>query len=257
MRPSIVCRVSQAVTTLIKQPPNLQLLQDDFQALTLSRRLFAYRQDKIRFLQGSPTIDDIPAFGGAPEIIFTGRANVGKSTLINKICGRELAVTSKTAGRTQALNFFGVRDEVPPLHIVLVDAPGYGSRGRAEWGQLFDHYIQNRKELRCVYILINAQDGVVNDDKLMLSFLEESASERPFHIQPVLTKLDKLQYPAQVIVARESQAVLSQIAPTCLPIIYTGFGKGAKRFGLDVLRISLWYETRNMPPKLSIPLGAV
>ena len=70
---------------------------------------------------------------------------MGKSTLLNAVLGRNnLVRTSSKAGRTRSLNFFRVGPGQGSL--VLVDAPGYGARGREEWGELFDHYLENRKE---------------------------------------------------------------------------------------------------------------
>ena len=103
-------------------------------------------------------------------MIVTGRANAGKSTLLNAVLGRKALVhTSKKAvrsrpdttryaaerdglkGRTRVLNFFRVG--APPGKLILVDAPGYGARGRAEWGKLFDGYLETRKECACYFIL--------------------------------------------------------------------------------------------------------
>ncbi|KAG1797907.1 uncharacterized protein BJ212DRAFT_1581989 [Suillus subaureus] len=89
--------------------------------------------------------ESLSLLGGLPEVVVTGRANVGKSSLLNAVIGRrDLLFTSKKAGRTQTLNFFRVGS--PPGRLVVVDSPGYGARGRPEWGALFNHYLETRKQ---------------------------------------------------------------------------------------------------------------
>ena len=68
MRPSNLCRISQKVTDLIRQPPEIVRLTEDAQALSAARRLFTYGKDKVRFLRAAPTIESIPNFGKSPEV---------------------------------------------------------------------------------------------------------------------------------------------------------------------------------------------
>ncbi|THU80329.1 P-loop containing nucleoside triphosphate hydrolase protein [Dendrothele bispora CBS 962.96] len=115
-----------------------------------------------------------PAFGSIPEIIVTGRANSGKSSLFNAVVGRkDMIPTSNKAGRTRRLDFYRVgptRDR----QVILVDAPGYGERGRPEWGRLFDEYVKHREELRCVFITFNAKHALNEYDVQMLQHLTRS-----------------------------------------------------------------------------------
>ncbi|KAL4257637.1 P-loop containing nucleoside triphosphate hydrolase [Pleurotus pulmonarius] len=116
------------------------------------------------FIGSVTSIKQLPELNGLPEVVVIGRANVGKSTFLNAVLGRrDIAHTSKKAGHTRALNFYCVGDE--PGQLALVDAPGYGSRGRREWGDLFSAYIASREELRRIYILFNAKHGLKETDK--------------------------------------------------------------------------------------------
>ena len=94
--------------------------QFDEEVVEAARKLFA---GPIAFLKSAPALNFLPDMD-APEIAFAGRSNVGKSSLLNALTGRNsLARTSVTPGRTQELNFFDVGD---PLRLRLVDMPGYG-----------------------------------------------------------------------------------------------------------------------------------
>ncbi|KAJ3990190.1 hypothetical protein F5890DRAFT_1561212 [Lentinula detonsa] len=142
-------------------------------------------------------------------IIIQGRANSGKSSLFNAVLGRkDLIKTSSKAGKTRRLDFFRVGDA--PGKLILVDSPGYGDRGRPEWGLLFDSYVQKRKELRRVYITFNARHPINVRDQQMLAHLSRTLFEalstswasslesgnprlpRITQIQPVITKADHL-----------------------------------------------------------------
>ena len=127
-----------------------------------------------------------------PQIAFSGRSNVGKSSLINTLLGRKsLARVSSAPGKTITINFYNVDEK-----LFLVDLPGYGFAKRppaekAAWSALTDGYFTNNPNidlLKLVVQLIDARVGATKDDLVMLDWLFQS--EIPFIV--VLTKMDKL-----------------------------------------------------------------
>ena len=123
-----------------------------------------------------------------PEYAFIGRSNVGKSSLINMLTGRKaLAMTSSTPGKTMLINHFVINNE---WH--LVDLPGYGyaKRGRKEvekLQKLISYYVLQRKELTCLFVLIDSRLEPQKIDLDFIRFLGENGV--PFGI--VFTKADK------------------------------------------------------------------
>ena len=127
-----------------------------------------------------------------PQIAFSGRSNVGKSSLINTLLGRKsLARVSSAPGKTITINFYEV-----DAKLFLVDLPGYGFAKRppaekAAWSALTDGYFTQNKNidlLKVVIQLIDARVGPTKDDLMMIDWLIQS--EMPFVI--VATKMDKL-----------------------------------------------------------------
>ncbi|KAI0731088.1 P-loop containing nucleoside triphosphate hydrolase protein [Earliella scabrosa] len=227
--------------------------------------VFADHQS-AEFLAAAATSASIPKLHGRPEVIVTGRANVGKSTLLNAVLGRRnLLHTSKTPGRTQTLNFYRVGP--PPGQLVLVDAPGYGARGRPEWGALFEHYLQTRAELRRVLVLIHAAHGLNAADRMMLASLDahcqslhsshSSHSPQPsqshsprssrspgppgqWTLQAIITKADTLRPRDLAPALARIRADLFSAAPTCLPPIVTAAAAHDQlRLGVDEVRASI------------------
>lgn len=127
--------------------------------------------------------------GNLPEIAFSGRSNVGKSSLLNRLVRRKaLARVSKTPGKTREINFFEVNRE-----LVLVDLPGYGfarvsKDQRAEWRPLIEGYLKESKQLRGVVQLLDVRHAPTADDLQMVDFLAGVEVPTIF----VLTKVDKL-----------------------------------------------------------------
>ncbi|KAI0048776.1 P-loop containing nucleoside triphosphate hydrolase protein [Auriscalpium vulgare] len=191
------------------------------------------------FLAAALTEASVPTLQGIPEVVVTGRANAGKSTLLNAILGRkDLVLSSSKPGRTKSLNFFRVGPD--PGKLILVDAPGYGSRGRPEWGQLFSHYLGSRKELRRVYILFNAKHGINAADKLMLEDLNAQAlgGGLPWTLQAIITKSDTVSTRELATVLPKLQKTIFEVAPTCLPPIVTASLKHPL-FGVTEVRKSI------------------
>lgn len=130
---------------------------------------------------------------GAPEIALAGRSNVGKSSALNALTGRRaLARTSKTPGRTQTINFFGLGDAG-----LLVDLPGYGYARvpqalRAKWSELVGAYVRSRESLVGVVVLIDARHPLMPLDRQLIAWLGDARRKLV-----LLTKADKLSRSAQ------------------------------------------------------------
>ena len=124
-----------------------------------------------------------------PEYAFIGRSNVGKSSLINMLTGRKaLAKTSSTPGKTLLINHFLINND---WH--LVDLPGYGyaQRGKSEMSKLkslIEHYVLEREELTCLFVLIDSRHELQAKDAEFIRMLGENGV--PFGI--IFTKADKL-----------------------------------------------------------------
>lgn len=123
-----------------------------------------------------------------PEIAFSGRSNVGKSSLINRVLGRKaLAHTSATPGKTATINFY----RLPVMR--LVDLPGYGyarvsGSEKRRWSELIEGYFDDDRDLRLVLQLLDIRHAPSRDDIQMLDYMVE----RQIPFVAVLTKADKL-----------------------------------------------------------------
>jgi GTP-binding protein len=174
---------------------------------------------KAVFVGSFTSISQIPS-NSLPHIAFAGRSNVGKSTLLNSLVGqRKLARTSKTPGRTQALNFFLIDDRY-----YFVDLPGYGYaraplKMRREWGILVDKYVNNVDNLCGMIFLIDCRRDLSVDDRTLLEWLD--AKKVPF--LPVLTKADKLSRSALIKKGEELKKMLG-VTPVFFSAL-RGFGK--------------------------------
>ena len=142
---------------------------------------------KAEFIKGGTNTRNFLQ-GPLPQVAFSGRSNVGKSSLINRIVGRKnLARTSSTPGRTQEINFFCINDE-----IVFVDLPGYGyarvplSVKRA-WGPMVEGYLTENPVLRLVILIIDIRRDPGEEE---ISFIQWLSARGIAHLI-VATKVDK------------------------------------------------------------------
>ncbi|MDI4636562.1 MULTISPECIES: ribosome biogenesis GTP-binding protein YihA/YsxC [Halomonadaceae] len=143
-----------------------------------------------RFLTSAPTLAKCPPDLGV-EVAFAGRSNAGKSSAINALTQQKaLARTSKTPGRTQLINFFGLAngDECR-----LVDLPGYGyakvpEQVKLEWQRHLAEYLQERESLRGLVLLMDVRHPLTEFDEMMLGW----ADDKDMAVRILLTKADKL-----------------------------------------------------------------
>jgi len=186
------------------------------------------------FVKGVVRIDDLPK-DGRPEIAFAGRSNVGKSSLINALTGRtSLARVSVTPGRTRELNFFSLGKAG---EFYLVDMPGYGyakaSKSEVKgWTRLIRDYLKGRRELKRVFLLIDARHGIKPNDTETMKMLDEAAVS----YQLVLTKADK---PKASELAALQEKITSDLAkhPAAYPQILTTSARMGS--GIDELRAAV------------------
>ncbi|MBE6765178.1 MAG: YihA family ribosome biogenesis GTP-binding protein [Ruminococcaceae bacterium] len=143
--------------------------------------------EKASFEAAAGTAKQLPRCT-VPEVVFAGRSNVGKSSLINKVLNRKsLARVSSQPGKTATINFYDCDGAK------LVDLPGYGyakvsQSEKNRWSQLIDGYFAQNRDIRLVVMLVDSRHKPSKDDLTMLDFLEESGL--PTLI--ALTKVDKL-----------------------------------------------------------------
>ena len=161
-----------------------------------------------------------------PEFAFIGRSNVGKSSLINMLCGnRKLAKTSSTPGKTKLINHFIINDSW-----YLVDLPGYGfakisQKGREELRKMINDYIEKSEEMVVLFVLIDSRRDTTKIDREFLAGLGENGV--PFAI--IFTKGDKLGPNALKAQIERDKEILSEdweeMPPMFASSAETGAGK--------------------------------
>lgn len=157
----------------------------DPRQITAGVKLF---RGEIKFIAGASKISQLPKLY-LPQIIFVGKSNVGKSSLINLICGRKaLARVSHTPGRTQQINFFDVSGK-----FILADLPGYGyakvSLSQKEyWEKLITYYLLNTDKIILLNLLIDSRRGIKENDITVMDMIMHNG----FNCQIIATKADEI-----------------------------------------------------------------
>ncbi len=148
--------------------------------------------NKVQFEAAFGTLKQIPP-SDLPEIVFAGRSNVGKSSMLNRIFNRKnLARVSSMPGKTITINFFKVED------VRIVDLPGYGyakvAKGeKRRWAEMMEGYFQSPRNIKLVVQLVDMRHKPSEDDYIMMRFLQDAGL--PFIVAATKSdKLNKTQY---------------------------------------------------------------
>lgn len=203
----------------------------DAELIEAGRKLFA---GDWHFIWAAPSIEALPPMAGL-EIAFAGRSNVGKSSLINALAGRNgLARTSHTPGRTQELIFFEGPDKDG---LRLVDMPGYGYAAAAKtkvasWTALIHKFLLGRASLARVYVLIDGRHGLKDIDREILKTLDKSAVS----YQVVLTKADQVKASELASRIAETEAELAK-HPAAFPEVLVTSSRSGQ--GMPELRAAM------------------
>ena len=161
--------------------------------------------NKVEFEAAFGTLKQIPR-SDLPEIVFAGRSNVGKSSMLNRIFNRKnLARVSSMPGKTITINFFKVENDVR-----IVDLPGYGyakvAKGeKRRWAEMMEGYFQSPRNIKLVVQLVDMRHKPSEDDYIMMRFLQDAGL--PFIVAATKSdKLNKTQYNERKNALREELA---------------------------------------------------
>lgn len=185
-----------------------ETLQPTYGDKTAANNFFLKSRNPPKLLMSAAHFREVPE-SDVPEVAFVGRSNVGKSSLLNAIVDADikalLARTSATRGFTKTMNFYGIgpgtsvllkkeqngRQKFIGTGVALVDMPGYGDGSLASWGTEIMKYLQSRKQLRRVFVLLDAEHGLKDKDRSLLATLSLAGVSH----QIILSKMDKVYVP--------------------------------------------------------------
>jgi GTP-binding protein len=195
-----------------------------------------------RFLTTASQLRELPATE-LPEIAFVGRSNAGKSTAINVLAQqRRLAFASKTPGRTQHINLFELGPREAP-DALFADLPGYGyaavARGaKLRWQQVMADYLELRRSLSGVVLMIDSRLGATDLDRQLMSFIAQRVGSGAVRLLVLLTKADKLSRNEAQAALAAMQALLGEFGTDQADIGVTLFS-ALKKTGVEDAALAL------------------
>ena len=209
-----------------------------------------------RFLTTASQLDQLPT-AELPEIAFVGRSNAGKSTAINRLAQQKrLAFASRTPGRTQHLNVFevGPKDAADTL---FVDLPGYGyaaveRSAKLRWQQVMSDYLQLRRPLHGVVLMIDSRLGFTDLDRRLLALIEPRIVNGEVRLLALLTKSDKLNRSQAQASLLAAQVVLAEVTTEASDISVTLFS-ALNRQGLGDVAEAVYGWTHAGAAGLPVP----
>jgi GTP-binding protein len=194
-----------------------------------------------RFLTTASRLDQLPA-SELREIAFVGRSNAGKSTAINRLAQQKrLAFASRTPGRTQHINLFEVGPKDAP-DALFADLPGYGyaaveRAAKLRWQEVMADYLQSRRSLHGVVLMIDSRLGFTDLDRRLLEWLSPRLGGGQVRLLALLTKADKLNRRDAQAALQAAQALLGEVAPEGADIGVTLFSALSRQGLADVAEV--------------------
>jgi len=194
----------------------------------------------MSFLRGAVFLKSVASLGQEPasagEIAFVGRSNAGKSSAINALSGRRLAMVSKTPGRTRLINYYALGAQR-----FIVDLPGYGyarvsGATQAPWLQLVGGYLQTRSPLCGLVVVMDVRHPVTDLDRRMLEWFRPTG--KPVHV--LLTKSDKLSREAARRILLRVESEIAALVPGASAQLFSSLRRTGLEETASVIRTWLY-----------------
>ena len=235
---ALISPEATAEATLPEAIPTPSALRAD----DASKRALAWTHT-ARFVTTASQLDQLPV-SELPEIAFVGRSNAGKSTAINTLAQqRRLAFASRTPGRTQHINLFALGPkDAPDAH--FADLPGYGYAAVARdaklrWQQVMAEYIEVRRSLSGIVLMIDARLGFTELDRRLLALAVPRIANGAVRLLVLLTKADKLSRKEADASLRQASGLLGEVATDASDIGVVLFS-ALNRRGLEDVATTLY-----------------